>query len=367
MKFKALASLLGVALLATACADKLTVASTPDGSSEPGYEKGVSGAYTAVVGDVPVLIGGCNFPETPVAEGGTKRFYEGVYAYEGGAWALVGKMPQSMAYGVCVAHGGKAILVGGANENGSLSTVYAVDIKNFSIDSLASLPFGVDNAAGAIMGDKLLVVGGNQGGKASNKVLSLDLACDSAQWEVVDSIPGLPRVQPACSVSEGKLLVMAGFAPATDDQEATTHTDGYLYDFQSKTWTHVDAPKDANGEELTYSGGVAAYIAGADVHVLLGGVNKDIFTDAISGRYELVEKDKYLLKEPEWYKFNRQISAYDDKTAQWVALDVDEQYARAGASLAVAGTTLYYMGGELKPGIRIPNFLKIDVLQLIKK
>ena len=35
--------------------------------------------------------------------------------------------------------------------------------------------------------------------------------------------------------------------------------------------------------------------------------------------------------------------------------------ARAGAQVVMRGHTLYYIGGELKPGLRSPGIVKVDL------
>lgn len=47
---------------------------------EAGMEKGVSACYAGHIGSTLIMAGGCNFPDKPVAEGGTKRYYRGIYA-----------------------------------------------------------------------------------------------------------------------------------------------------------------------------------------------------------------------------------------------------------------------------------------------
>ena len=49
-------------------------------SAEPGIEKGVSACFAGTVGNTLLMAGGCNFPNRPAAEGGEKRFYQGIYA-----------------------------------------------------------------------------------------------------------------------------------------------------------------------------------------------------------------------------------------------------------------------------------------------
>ena len=49
-------------------------------TNEPGIEKGVSACFAGTAGNSLVMAGGCNFPDTPAAEGGRKRYYQGIYA-----------------------------------------------------------------------------------------------------------------------------------------------------------------------------------------------------------------------------------------------------------------------------------------------
>ena len=110
--------------------------------------------------------------------------------------------------------------------------------------------------------------------------------------------------------------------------------------------------------------------------VAFGGVNREIFTDAISGQYALVEKDKYLLQPAEWYRFNAHLLTFDITTGQWTDLGAYPSLARAGAAIAVgsqrpavkvgsnAPTPVHELqtwcvGGESKPGIRAPEVTRI--------
>ena len=48
--------------------------------------QGVSAPFAGVVGEKIVVIGGCNFPGVPAAEGGQKLFYGNVYSFNGQEW-----------------------------------------------------------------------------------------------------------------------------------------------------------------------------------------------------------------------------------------------------------------------------------------
>ena len=102
-------------------------------------------------------------------------------------------------------------------------------------------------------------------------------------------------------------------------------------------------------------------VCAGTIIVCAGGVNKDIFLDAISGNYKLVEKSNYLKKPIEWYKFNGNLQAYDSDDDTWSSLNHQDysSLSRAGASMVDAGNRIYYIGGELKPSVRTPEIIGI--------
>ena len=101
---------------------------------EPGIEKGVSACYAGRIGSTLVIAGGCNFPDKPVAEGGTKKYYQGIYAAEIDKsdtlrWQKIGDLPKEGAYGVSVTTDDGIICLGGNNSHESLSTVIRISIS----------------------------------------------------------------------------------------------------------------------------------------------------------------------------------------------------------------------------------------------
>ena len=136
---------------------------------EEGYEQGVSACYAALYDGALYIAGGCNFPDKPAAEGGTKRYYKGIYRAtlaDTLVWEQVGTLPEASAYGVSVQEGERWYIIGGINENSSLKTVFSIDISNgCKIDTLPALPYSIDNAAGCIANKVIYVAGGNIEGK----------------------------------------------------------------------------------------------------------------------------------------------------------------------------------------------------------
>ena len=343
-------------------------------AAEPGYSLGVSACYAGQIGDYLVVAGGCNFPEA----GKQKKYYAGVYAARMDRatlqWRLVGFLPEAAAYGATVACGDSLLFLGGNNTDHALAAVYSVRLDsagtNVLINRLADLPATADNMAVALAGNDVFVVGGNQNGKPSNAVLRYKLGansvnqCSNSVNQGANStssanlrIPGAPRVQPVAAAYNDKLYVWGGFY--ADGEQSKVHTDGYVYDINAKEWGALSAPRSVDGEEMTLSGGIAW--ADGDHLYATGGVNRTIFLDAISGRYECVKKDDYLKQPIDWYKFSGNLYVFDAIAGQWLTTTFANQaLARAGAQAVPTPLGVYYVGGELKPALRTPQIVIIE-------
>ena len=329
-------------------------------AAEPGYSLGVSACYAGQIGDYLVVAGGCNFPEA----GKPKKYYAGVYAARMDRatlqWRLVGFLPEAAAYGATVVSGDSLLFIGGNNTEHALAAVYSVRLNSagtdVSINRLADLPATADNMAVALAGNDIFVVGGNQNGKPSNAVLRYKLGSNSVS-SVNLRIPGAPRVQPVAAAYNDKLYVWGGFY--VDGGQSKVHTDGYVYDVNAKEWGALSAPCSADGEEMTLSGGIA-WADGNRLYAT-GGVNRTIFLDAISGRYECVKKDDYLKQPIDWYKFSGNLYVFDAVAGQWLTTTFANQaLARAGAQVVPTTLGVYYIGGELKPALRTPQIVIIE-------
>lgn len=329
-------------------------------AAEPGYSLGVSACYAGQIGDYLVVAGGCNFPEA----GKPKKYYAGVYAARMDRatlqWRLVGFLPEPAAYGATVACGDSLLFLGGNNTDHALAAVYSVRLDSAGTDvlinRLTDLPATADNMAVALVGNDVFVVGGNQNGKPSADVLRYKLGASTVSSADL-RIPGAPRVQPVAAAYNDKLYVWGGFY--ADGEQSKVHTDGYVYDVNAKEWGALSAPRSADGEEMTLSGGIAW--ADGDHLYATGGVNRTIFLDAISGRYECVKKDDYLKQPIDWYKFSGNLYVFDAVAGQWLTTTFANQaLARAGAQAVPTPLGVYYIGGELKPALRTPQIVIIE-------
>ncbi len=332
-------------------------------SAESGYDLGVSACFAGRIGRHIVMAGGCNFP-TP----GVKTYYAGIYAAPIDEavlrWRLVGMLPQPVAYGATIALGDSLLFIGGNNSERSMKEVYAISLSDDGeralVHRLADLPCAIDNMAAAADGDRLYIVGGNQNGRPSSSVWMGGVSSAGVEWTPLPAMPSAPRVQPVCAAREGKVYVWGGFSACGADSQV--HTGGLCLDTRSgdapMSWKSLPAPRSSADEEMTLSGGVAW--ASDDAIYATGGVNKDIFLDAISGRYEWVSQSRYLDQPVEWYRFGGTLYRYDLQSQRWLPSVIDHpSLARAGAQAVPTSVGIYYIGGELKPAVRTPQIVLI--------
>lgn len=326
-------------------------------SFEAGFNQGVSACYAAAHDNTLYIAGGCNFPEKPAAEGGSKRYYKGIYKATIGdtlVWEKAGELPVESGYGATVQYKDQWIIAGGMNSDGLSSTVISIDLANScKVEELPALPCSVDNTAGTIACGKLYIVGGNANGKPSNRVFVLDLENSAEGWKELPTMPSRGRVQPVCAANSNALFVWGGFSSADSIGAAITHSDGVCYNFATNSWESL-TDITIDNETITLSGGTMAHLD-EDKFIAAGGVNREIFTDAISGTYSLINKADYMLQPAKWYRFNPRLMAYDINNGHWELLDNNEAYARAGALILHYKENIIYIGGELKPGIRTPQ------------
>lgn len=320
-------------------------------SNEAGIEHGVSACFAGCVGDTLLMAGGCNFPEVPAAKGGTKRYYQGIYAAtltttDRLQWRQVGMLPQPCAYGVSIQLPDGLLCIGGCNTDSSLTSVYLIKLQESKavIQNLPSLPMPLDNFTGARQGDTIYVYGGN-------KIWHLNLSNLDEGWLELTSVKDV-RMQPISGMSDGKFCVWGGYTPKSATSPATIHSDGIALSQLGMTKL---APPRVDDKDV-FLGGSAAVNLDSDRILVLGGVNGSIFQNALNN-----PPKGYMSHKASWYQFNPHLFLYDREG--WHLLHSTSLTARAGATVALHGNEVYVIGGELKPGIRAASILRIRLIQ----
>ena len=332
---------------------------------EEGIAKGVSACYAGLLDGQLIMAGGCNFPGLPPRQGGAKKYYAGIYAAQLSGdtalvWRRIGELPSPAAYGVSVTTPEGVVCIGGNHADGQLDAVFRIRMQDGEavLDPLPSLPAGIDNFTGAFAGRRIFVAGGAYAGKASRKALFLDLDALDRGWQPLPDFPGPRRTQPVSALfekdGEYTFYLWGGFAGATDGDPVTLSVDGLKYETATGAWTAVAGPADAEGGAVSLGGGAAAVLSGDRV-VATGGVDKDIFYNAL-----IKLPEGYFEHDPAWYRFGRNILVYDTQADNWSVAATTDETARAGAVLVGDGRTFVNICGELMPGVRSPQLTLLE-------
>lgn len=333
------------------------------------YGKGVSALAAGEIDGTLIIAGGANFPDTPAAEGGQKRFYDDIWILPAGAdeWLPAGKMPAPAAYAAVYALADRIIVAGGADSGGSRDGVFEISLTRSACDGercdgldgefvivtpLPSLPAPIEQAAAAHDGATLYLAGGLSDGTPSTAVYRCVLASGDMLWERIAELPE-PVVQPVAAVCGGRLYVWGGFDPV----EKRSSAGGLLLDLATGSWSRIGGLPDGG----TLTGAAAVQETGGRLWVV-GGVDREIFDMAINLPPERTAE--YLSQPVGYYRFRPQIMVFDPATGVWSEFARTEHAARAGAAAVITPRGVAIINGELKPGIRSAESVIIETTNL---
>ncbi|MGL4520645.1 MAG: cyclically-permuted mutarotase family protein [Phocaeicola sp.] len=335
--------------------------------------KGVSAPFATAYNGAMWVAGGCNFPNQPASEGGSKVYYDDIYSYNEAMdrWEHKGNLPTALAYGASVLYNDRWICIGGNNAQSPSATVLsiALDKMPLQVDTLPALPITMDNTAAVRSQNYLYVGGGICNGKPGTHFYRLNLDQPEA-WEALANYPEPARVQLqlACGSNE-EILLLGGFNGGTITKKPEMPQEVWSYCPQTNVWKVVANLPICSSENsaLALVGGFV--IPQNDTLLLVGGgVNRNLFQEALmTGHHLLLAKQandqlaidsltkaqrNYLLHPVEWYQFNSEIFVFNTQLKEWTNSFTVPAAARAGAAVGISGESLYVIGGELKPGIR---------------
>lgn len=319
--------------------------------TEKGISKGVSACFAGIINKHLVIAGGCNFPDVPAAEGGKKKYYQGIYAApithnDTLQWQLVGQLPAPCAYGVGVTVANELICMGGCNDKGATDKVFKIKLKDNKavVEELPTLPWPLDNFAGSVHNDSIMVYDGLH-------IALLQLNDIEKGWNVLPALYSEKLGQPVCGYADNNFCVWGGCTAKTQEKDTKLQLHGY------KITPHgaiqIEGPCTEKQEDV-YLGGAAAVNCGDGGILTLGGVNKNVFEAAVNR-----PQPGYMHHPKEWYQFNLYVTLYNK--GKWSIIGKHEAAARAGAVLVYDGTYIYIIGGELKPGVRTADIYRFSL------
>ena len=322
--------------------------------------QGVAAPFAGIIDHQLIVAGGCNFPDTPAAEGGQKHFYSDILALSTAdpkSWKTIGHLPQPTAYGSSVNTPEGILLIGGtADGTTSSSRVSLLTLSNGqpSLASLDSLPIPLDQHAAAYANGKVYVAGGQTNGTLNSSIFVFDL--DKRRWSTFANLDDEDAwhkgLQPCMALQNGsdgmELLLTGGFDPET---KTCNHT-GIAWNLKTLSMRPIELPA---GTALV---GASVQPCGANNLLFFGGVDKQIFESALQS-----PEPDYLTHPAEWYRFRDSLLVFNTITNTWSAVFAHQRLARAGAAVLRGNDarTFYIINGELKPGLRSAEVTSLNI------
>jgi non-specific serine/threonine protein kinase len=248
-----------------------------------------------------------------------------VYDPAGDSWTTGPGLPAPLHHMMAVTYKGEAVVLGGfipgeELTSGQSDKVYA--LRDGAWVQLPKLNHARAAAAAAVVGDKIVVVGG----QADGKLVPQTEVFDGESWKDVEDIP-TPR-EHLGAASDGRYLYAVGGRALSADQNS-----GALerYDPASDKWTELKGmPEPTGSVGVTYAGGRI---------IAIGGEGTTEVSDAVQ--------------------------AYDIGKQSWSELPTLPT-ARHGVAVSAIDDAVYAIGGATEPG-HVGSTKEADVLDLSGK
>ena len=300
--------------------------------------EGFAGSYAGESRGVLLVAGGANFPDKRPWEGGTKIWYDRVFALEVGAsaWREVGKLPAAGGYGACVQLEEGFLLVGGGDAKRNFFSVWFARWESGAVkfEAWPELPVPLAMAAGARVGRSVFVAGGldrPDAMQARKIFLTLDLDHVQAGWRELAPWPGPERMLATAGAKDGEFFLFSGAKLVTGADGKSVREwlrDAYRY-VPAKGWKRIaDLPRVAVAapSPAVVVEGKLLVIGGDD------GAQVNIAPTVHKG-------------------FPRDVLAYDPKADRWTHAG-EVPFSLVTTSLAIWRNQIVVPGGEQRPGVR---------------
>ena len=330
-------------------------------------QEGLAGSFFGKQGDWFILAGGANFPHGKPWEGGAKTFSKEIFVFSesNNQFQLItasDNLPIGVAEGAYTSTSKGMLCIGGQTPYGLSSSVLLLNYngKDVTVETYPELPFAVKNATAAIVNNRVYLLGGQkEDGESTNQFLMLDLNSLDKGWQ---SMPNFPVSVSAATMSaqqdgeEISLFVFGGRAIG-DDNLTNFYSSVHNYRTSKNEWT---TRSDIRLDETTLielSMAVSAPI-GATHIALVGGDNGQIFNQV----ERAINQNNVAARDSLWINhtgFNDKILLYNTVTDTWFELDNPRKTPVAVSSIVSDGKQIYIAGGEIRPGVRTPEIMKM--------
>ena len=301
--------------------------------------RGFAGAFSGVQDGKLIVAGGTHFTDKMPWEGGTKVWYDTVFAFDG-EWKPAGNLPKPNGYGVSVTTGQGMLIAGGGNATEHFREVFWLqkDAK------LPPLPKPCAFMSGCVLDEVIYIAGGIEtptARSAMNTFWSLDLKKPEAGWQELAPCPGGGRILSCMAAAEGRVWLFSGAAlkAGVDGKaERIWLKDAWSYSEASGWQKQPDMPRVA-----VAAPGPAPVVDGKIL--IIGG------DDGQNVNFE--PKSAHP-------GFPRDVLAFDVKSQTWSKAG-EVPFSLVTTNAVLWNNRIVIPGGEARPGVRSPQVWSLPV------
>ena len=344
-------------------------------------QAGLAVPFAGVHHGVLLVAGGSNFSIKPLAEGGEKQYHDEIYVLHNAGqadakWeALQKRFPYKAAHGVSIVTPHGIVCIGGKDATKQLDKVLLMSwdagVRDITFTDMPRLPYTNADMGGALIGNKVYVLGGLINGKPGKKGAYLDLADEKAGWQPIPDMPGMARMQPVVAArntgDETCLFVFGGYNfDAESDVEPVIYTDAFCFIPSRNQWKQL--PDIVIDGKACAVAGASAIPMGTGHILFSGGVDKDIFFGDLDFVRQInrakkqqnevllaqinAQRLQYLLQPPASFRFSATLKAYHTITGTYVNVATVPWQPTVGSVMIKTNDGFMLVNGEIKPGVR---------------
>jgi SSS family solute:Na+ symporter len=352
--------------------------SLPDLPANSGMsaQPGLAGSYTGIDDDVLILAGGANFPGELPWEGGEKAYYDDIFILqkhgkESYSWSKMEvKLPLALAYGGAIPTSQGLLCFGGNTSENVIAESWLLNYIPESgmvrVKTGPQLPLPLSNFAYSIIDDMVYLAGGvSANGVSVKRFFRLDISGNDPmtwRWEELLSWDGEPRsyaVAAAQSNGLSNCFYLFSGRNIQNDLKPEILYDAHVYDPSLKTWSVI-----STGEEHEFP-----VMAGTAFPM---GASTIVFSSGASGKMIMKQLElktstsiaEHLKRHP---GFGRQLRGFNTLTYEIYTLDSLPVTGQLTTAAVQWGQDIIIPSGEIRPGVRTPEILRISIIKDSKR
>ncbi|MFV0592221.1 MAG: sodium:solute symporter family transporter [Draconibacterium sp.] len=356
-------------------------------------QPGLAGPYSGVDNDVLIVAGGANFPDNVPWEGGTKVYYNEIFLLQKNgdtySWEKSeAKLPFSAGYGGSIPTPSGLFCFGGNTSNVCISESwfinYIPETGVVEITSGPQLPVPLTNFAFAKVDNTIFVAGGiSEPGRISQKIfLSLDISNANPnewQWESLPAWEGQSRAfAVAAAQSNGVNNCFYLFSGRNIQENGAVEIlyDAYVYNPSRKQWSLIS---DGKNKEFPVMAGTA-FPLGASTIAFPSGANGEMMQKQMdiekhianlkvpdeneTHTNELEAAQQQLISHLEKHPgFGKKVIGFNTLTKESFELAMLPETGQVTTNAVLWGEDFVIPSGEIRPGVRTPRVLRIQIVK----